>query len=130
MVGLIETARETNRVFMKCWDEHQHHSLVLTLEPTHGLNHVGFKVTDAEDLDHYQARLEAAGVAVTRYAADEWAPGHGESIRFELPSGQQMELVHGMQQVGNLLPADQPAAAPDGPGRHGPPADRPHLPHR
>jgi hypothetical protein len=43
---------------MKCWDEHQHHSLVLTLEPTHGLNHVGFKVTDAEDLDHYQARLE------------------------------------------------------------------------
>jgi len=71
VVGLVETAREPNRVFFKCWDEHQHHSLILTLEPTHGLNHFGFKVTDAADLDHYQQRLEAEGVAVRRYAKDE-----------------------------------------------------------
>ena len=58
VVGLIETAREPERVFLKCWDEHQHHSVVLTYAPTHGLNHFGFKVTDAEDLDVYQARLE------------------------------------------------------------------------
>lgn len=32
VVGLIETGREANRVFLKCWDEHQHHSVVLTLE--------------------------------------------------------------------------------------------------
>jgi catechol 2,3-dioxygenase len=114
VVGLIETAREKNRVFLKCWDEHQHHSLVLTLEPTHGLNHLGFKVTDSADLDHYQERLETAGVAVKRFAAGEWAPGHGEAIRFDLPSGHQMELVHGMQQVGNLLPQTNPPPRPMG----------------
>lgn len=114
VVGMIETAREPNRVFLKCWDEHQHHSVVLTLEPTHGLNHVGFKVTDASDLDLYQARLEAAGVAVKRYADGDWAPGHGESIRFDLPSGHTMELVHGMQQVGNLLPQTNPPPRPMG----------------
>ena len=114
VVGLIETAREANRVFLKCWDEHQHHSVVLTLEPTHGLNHFGFKVTDRADLDHYTARLEAAGVQVRRFEAGEWGPGHPESIRFELPSGHRMELVHGMQQVGNLLPQTNPPPRPMG----------------
>jgi catechol 2,3-dioxygenase len=114
VVGLIETHRESDRVFLKCWDEHQQHSLILTLEPTHGLNHFGFKVTDAEDLDLYQERLEAAGVVVKRYAAGEWARGHGESIRFALPSGQEMELVHAMQQVGNLLPLTNPPPRPMG----------------
>lgn len=114
VVGMIETGRDSSRVFLKCWDEHQHHSVILTMEPTHGLNHFGFKVTDAEDLDHYQERLEAAGVVVRRYAADEWAPGHGTSIRFTLPSGHEMELVHGMRQVGNLLPQTNPPPRPMG----------------
>ena len=45
VVGLIETAREDNRVYLKCWDEHQHHSVVLEYAPTYGLDRVGFKVT-------------------------------------------------------------------------------------
>lgn len=114
VVGMVETARDDTRVFLKCWDEHQHHSVVLTHEPTHGLNHFGFKVTDLADLDHYQARLEAAGVEVRRWAADEWAPGHGTAIRYTLPSGHEMELVHGMQQVGNLLPQTNPPPRPMG----------------
>jgi catechol 2,3-dioxygenase len=114
VLGLIETAREPERVFLKCWDEHQHHSVVLTYAPTHGLAHLGFKVTDAADLDLYQARLEAAGVVVKRLQPGEWAAGHGESIRFDLPSGHQMELVHGMEQVGNLLPLTNPPPRPMG----------------
>ena len=31
VVGLVETTREAERVFLKCWDEHQHHSVVLTI---------------------------------------------------------------------------------------------------
>jgi len=60
VVGMYETARESERVFLKCWDEHQHHSVVLTWEPTHGLNHFGFKVTELEvgdpDLDVRQTQ--------------------------------------------------------------------------
>ena len=92
LVGLIETSHEDGRVFLKCWDEHQHHSVVLTFAPTHGLAHFGFKVTDHADLDHYTARLEAAGVVVKRLAPGEWAPGHGESIRFDLPLEQSVTL--------------------------------------
>ena len=60
VVGMYETAREPDRVFLKCWDEHQHHSLILTFAPTYGLNHMGWKVSDAADLDHYTGRLAAA----------------------------------------------------------------------
>ena len=112
VVGLIETAREPERVFMKCWDEHQHHSVVLVYAPTHGLNSFGFKVTDAADLDHYARRLQAAGVPVQRLDKGEWGPGHGQAIRFDLPSGHRMELVHGMEQVGNLLPRTNPPPRP------------------
>jgi catechol 2,3-dioxygenase len=114
VVGMVETAREPERVFLKCWDEHQHHSIVLTDAPTHGLAHLGFKVTDASDLDVYQARLENAGIAVKRLQPGEWAAGHGESVRFDLPSGHTMELVHAMEQVGNLLPLTNPPPRPLG----------------
>ncbi|MDT4908702.1 MAG: catechol 2,3-dioxygenase, partial [Pseudonocardiales bacterium] len=114
VVGLIETAREPERVFLKCWDEHQHHSVVLTYAPTHGLNHFGFKVTEADDLDVYQARLEAEGIEVRRYEKGEWGPGHGQAIRFTIPSGHEMELVHGMEQVGNMLPRTNPPPRPMG----------------
>ena len=87
VVGLLETAREPERVFMKCWDEHQHHSVVLTYAPTHGLNHFGFKVTDAADLDHYARRL-AAGVppsGVTRKANG--APATARRSASRCPAG-------------------------------------------
>ena len=112
VVGLYETAREQDRVFLKCWDEQQHHSVILTGEPTYGLNHMGWKVRYREDLDYYTDRLAKAGVDVVRYEAGELGPGHGEAIRFTLPSGHVMELVYGMQIVGNLLPLVNPPPKP------------------
>ncbi len=114
VVGLIETAREPERVFLKCWDEHQHHSLILTYAPTYGVESIGWKVHERDDLDHYQARIEAAGVGVTRLGSGELGPGSGETVRFEAPSGHTMELVHDMQKVGNLLPLTNPPPEPQG----------------
>ncbi|MGH8931214.1 MAG: catechol 2,3-dioxygenase [Egibacteraceae bacterium] len=114
VLGLIEVAREPQRVFLKCWDEHEHHSVVLRHAPTYGLDHMAFKVHQADDLDYYERRLEAAGVAVKRLARGESAPGHGEAIRFETPSAHQVELVHGMERVGNLLPLTNPPPRPMG----------------
>ena len=114
VVGMYETAREPDRVFLKCWDEHQHHSLILTFAPTYGLSHMGWKVESAEDLDDYAARLADLGVDTARFGADEIGPGHGGAIRFTLPSGHVMELVHGMEQVGNMLPNTNPPPKPLG----------------
>jgi catechol 2,3-dioxygenase len=114
VLGLVETAREPERVYLKCWDEHQHHSLVLAYAPNYGLAHMGWKVESPEDLDFYAARLEDVGIAVKRLQGAEVGVGGGSVIRFETPSGHQMELIYGMEQVGNLLPLTNPPPKPLG----------------
>ena len=47
-----------------------------------------------------------------RYAARELGPGWGEAIRFEAPSGHTVELGHGMEKVGNMLPLFNPPPRP------------------
>src|SRR3954470_5700671 len=80
VLGLIETAHEQDRVFLKCWDEHEHHSVVLRQAPTYGLDHMSFKVADRADLDHYADRVEAYGLGVKRFEQGELGPGWGEAI--------------------------------------------------
>src|SRR4029079_4556667 len=75
VLGLIETAHEENRVFLKCWDEHEHHSVVLRQAPTYGLDHMSFKVAELDDLDHYTERVEGVGIPVKRYGRGELGPG-------------------------------------------------------
>ena len=112
VLGLFETAREGDRIFLKCWDEQEHHSVVLRQAPSYGLDHMSFKVAEPGDLDFYAGRLDAAGIAVKRYAARELGSGWGEAIRFDAPSGHVVELVHGMQKVGNMLPLTNPPPRP------------------
>jgi catechol 2,3-dioxygenase len=112
VLGLLETAREADQIFLKCWDEQEHHSVVLRQAPSYGLDHMSFKVAERGDLDFYAGRLESAGTAVKRYAARELGPGWGEAIRFDAPSGHVVELVHGMQKVGNMLPLTNPPPRP------------------
>jgi catechol 2,3-dioxygenase len=114
VVGLVEVERHTDRVFLKGWDEHQHHSLILTRAPTYGLQSVGFKLQDATDLDDLARRVEDAGVATTRHAPGELVAGSGDIVRFRAPSGHVIDLEHGQQQVGNGIPKLNPPIGPDG----------------
>lgn len=124
VVGLIETAREDGRVFLKGWDEQQHHSVILRYAPTYGLETLGFKVQDAADLDDLAGRIEAAGIAVKRFGAGELGPGSGETVRFTAGSGHVVDLVHAMEQVGNALPLHNPPPEPQGmAGMHPPRID-------
>jgi catechol 2,3-dioxygenase len=112
VLGMIETDRESERVYLKCWDEHQHHSIVLHYASSYGLDVLAWKVHQREDLDHYATRLEAAAVPVKRFAAGDLGPGAGETVRFEAPSGHTVDLVHGMAQIGNQLPLTNPPPEP------------------
>lgn len=114
VVGLVETDREADRVFLKCWDEHQHHSVILRYAPTYGLEALGFKLAEREDLARFHERLDAAGVPAKRLADGDLGPGGGEALRFTAPSGHTTDLVWGMQQVGNLLPLTNPPPEPLG----------------
>ena len=113
VLGLEITERTDDRIFFKCWDERDHHCLAVRHDTRVGLDRFAFKVDQADDLDHFEARIEAAGYPVERIADGEEI-GQGESIRFELPSGQQMELVADVHKVGGHLPLVNPPPIPQG----------------
>lgn len=126
VMGLLEVARDTERVYLKCWDEEDHHSVVLRYHPRQGLEHVAFKVETEDDLADLEQRLEAYGCTVRRLSVGEDEIGHGEAVRFESPSGHQVELVHRLERVGRLLPKRNPPPEPlDLTGIHPPRID--HL---
>src|SRR4029453_14751845 len=91
VLGLLETGRDAERVFLKCWDEHEHHSVILRYAPPYGLEHMGFKVEHPDDLEHFEQRVEKDGGQVTRHARGEPPPGHREANRFPTPPGPRRE---------------------------------------
>ncbi|WP_071396225.1 catechol 2,3-dioxygenase [Bacillus tuaregi] len=113
VLGLIETARDEKHVYLKAWDEYDHHSVILEKADSAGLEHLAFKVRYKEDLDMYEQKLQDYGVVTERIAAGTRI-AEGEAVRFQLPTKQYVELYHEIEQIGNGLPRENPAPWPDG----------------
>jgi catechol 2,3-dioxygenase len=116
IVGLQETARDgQGRVFLKAWDEHDHHSVVLRQADRPGMDYLGWRVDSPATLKQLAADVEASKLC--RHL--QWIPAGehpatGERFRFEVPTGHVMELFAEKAKVGNGLPDVNPDAWPDG----------------
>jgi len=109
VLGMVETGRDgQGRVYLKCWDERDHNSLVLREADRAGIDFVGFKVLDKATLDRLESDLRAYGLATERIPAGEML-ATGERVRFLLPSGHFIELYAEKQAVGNGLQVLNPA---------------------
>jgi catechol 2,3-dioxygenase len=86
VLGMLESDRTDDRVFFKCWDEEDHHSLAVRYDPRVGLDRFTFKVEEEEDLTDLESRVEAYGFRVHRTSRGEEI-GQGESIRTRFPPG-------------------------------------------
>ena len=99
VMGMDISEETTDRTFFKCWDEEDHHSLAVRYDPRVGMDRYAFKVEHEDDLDELERKVEQYGFHVQRISRGEEV-GQGESIRFETPSGHEMELVHDVEKVG------------------------------
>lgn len=113
VVGLVVTHSTSDKAYLKGWDEHQHHSLVLAAAPTYGLNSLAFKIVENTELDRLEGRLADAGISTSRHQPGDLGEASGETIRFIAPSGHTIDLEHGQGQVGNGLSLLNPPPAPD-----------------
>ncbi|MEK8027643.1 catechol 2,3-dioxygenase [Pseudaquabacterium rugosum] len=102
VMGLQETGRDAQRVYFKCWDERDHHSLVLRKADRAGIDCFAFKVMDTPTLRRLEGRLKEYGVATERVPAGEML-ATGERVRFQIPTGHMIELYADKQRVGNGL---------------------------
>jgi catechol 2,3-dioxygenase len=108
IMGLVETGRDAQgRVYLKCWDERDHNSVILRQADTAGLDFFGFKVLDVATLDKLDADLQAYGLKTERIPAGEMLET-GERVRFQLPSGHFIELYAKKTVVGNGSPTINP----------------------
>ena len=63
-------------------------------------------------MDIYENKLIEYGVSVDRIPAG-YRIGEGEAVRFQVPTGQFVELYHEIDVVGNGLPLVNPDPWPD-----------------
>src|ERR1700716_4158675 len=64
VLGLFETARDSQgRVFLKAWDEADHHSVVLREADAAGMDYMGWRVDSPVTLKRLAADVEESGLA-------------------------------------------------------------------
>lgn len=116
VMGMEVTARSEGSVYLKCWDEEDHHSLRLRYAPQIGMDLMSFKVHHEDDLADLEKRVSRYGFPVERISKGETL-GQGESIRFATPSGHLMELVADVEKVGTSLARSESDPAPSDRGQ-------------
>ncbi len=121
VLGMKTTMQDKHgNVYLKCWDEWDKYSLVLTPSDQAGLNHVAYKVQHDDDLDALQKRIEAYGISTTMLA-EGTMPATGRMLQFNLPSGHEMRLYAAKEFVGTDVGSVNPDPWPDdikGAGAH------------
>ena len=114
VLGLTEVARDSKgRVFLKAWDEHDHHSVVLREANEAGMDYMGWRVDSPATLKRLAAEVEKSGLC----ADLEWIPAGehpktGERFRFTIPTGHVMELFAEKAKTGNDCGTDGPDLNP------------------
>ncbi len=92
-VGLLDVGRTSDgRVMLKGVDEFDHHSVVLRLADTPGLDFMSFKVDSPETLARIEKETVAFGFQVTEVAANSDQPGFGRRIAVDLPTGHRIDV--------------------------------------
>src|SRR3954453_17246066 len=91
LLGLQVSERAPGRVFLRAWQDWDHHTLLLTESEEPGLDHLGWRVPAKADAEELRAELERTGIA-TAWVDGAGERGHGDALRFTTPGGLPFEL--------------------------------------
>ncbi len=105
-LGMSVVHEEPGKLHLKCWDEYDHHSLVLE-EGGVGLVKLGYKVENDDDLVRYEKRAQQFGCTTGRVSAGENLTV-GDGVAVTLPSGQRLELYNEIEFSGTETGAINP----------------------
>jgi catechol 2,3-dioxygenase len=102
-LGLFVSEETDDQVYLRAWQDWDHHTLLLTRARESGFGHVAWRVQGPGDLKGHERELKSLGVEV------EWlegSTGHGDSLRFRSPrSGIPVELYWEVEKFSCTDPA-------------------------
>ena len=91
VLGLTESGREGDSVYLRAWDDYEFATLKLTASQTTGVGHVAYRAASAEALKRRVTAIEGLGAGMG------WSDGdmsHGPAFRFRDPDGHLFEIYH------------------------------------
>lgn len=89
-LGLEETAREGQSVYLRAYEDLYHHSLKVTEHREAGLGHISWRASSPQALQRRTAAIQATGLGRGWNDGD---VGHGKAFQFTTPDGHMMELL-------------------------------------
>ncbi len=90
LLGMEETTREGQSVYLRAYEDHYHHTLKVTEAKDAGLGHVAWRASSKPALERRVKAIEASGYG------NQWIDGdlgHGDAYQFQTPDGHSMEIL-------------------------------------
>lgn len=91
VMGMTESARQGDSVYLRAWDDYEHHSLKLTASAKPGMGHMAFRARTPQALERRVAALKGTGFDVGWTDGD---LGHGPAFVCRDPDGHVIELYY------------------------------------
>jgi catechol 2,3-dioxygenase len=91
VMGMTESGRRGSSVYLRGWDDYEHHTLKLTAADVAGMGHFAYRATSPEALQRRVATIERSGRGSGWTEGD---LGHGPAYAFTTPDGHAMELYY------------------------------------
>lgn len=88
-LGLSVNGEQDGVVYLRCWDEYEHHTIALSQNDDAGIRRTHLRATSAETLTEVVEHLQRTG------RAGHWedgAPGYGPTYIFTDPDGHELGL--------------------------------------
>lgn len=101
LLGFIQTERDAQRLYLRGYEEWQHHGLVLRKASSPGVGHLAFRVAGDADLERLSELARRIGLT-QRWVEGEEA-GQGRALRVQDPSGLPLEFFHAMTRAERML---------------------------
>ncbi len=95
LLGMLVSARTGEAVYLRGWEERQHHSLILRRADAPAVARLGFRVRTDEDLDRLAAHFADRPARWIDAGAD---PGMGRALRVWDPFGEPLEFFCAIDQ--------------------------------
>ena len=91
ILGMTESGRKGDSVYLRGWDDYERYSLKLTAAPRPGLGHAAFRARSPAALQRRVKALEASGLGIGWLDGE---LGHGPAYRAYDPDGHVIEIYY------------------------------------
>lgn len=112
VLGLEESGRDGESIYLRAWSEELFHSLQVTEGSQPGVGHIAWRTAGPDDIETLASRLESAGAGAGWI---EPGTGHGRAYRFRTPAGHLHEVFWEVERY--KAPADLVSDFPGRPQR-------------